>query len=676
MVHAATQQLPLEEAIPARAFERRLDELHEMLYRRGGIRPVNAAIEELSKVVLLQLQNSREPEWVVAGHGPISEVLDPQRVRDEDDLRGPKAAFRQLLALPEFEGRLPDDGLQPIWPLDEPLRIDRADVLAEALDVVPPSMVDASSLSGFDILGTAFDVFLRGRYDHSGGLATYLTPHNVAAMLAQLALAETDLLAEDISGPVVGDPCCGTGRFLVAAVHEVLRTGTLDRDRSARIEALLDHGLFGADQSASSVAKARINLLLYGVDRPFVFRVQDSITDSHVDALRGTLRVILTNPPFGEGKYDDPEGVARTQDALPSMRKRARIDPALAFLARCLDLLRDGGRVGIVLPDGLVDSKTLKDALLRHGTTRLSDVYVEANVSLPTATFALSGTVAKTSTVLMRKGGASRSSVFLARAEHVGYLKQAGAAVPDPHGDELPLIGDSISRALRQPGPLATSKEPVAFVTTAPLAARVLAEDLQTLDPSRLDPNAFAAREELRTTGGCQLRRLLDPVRRKVARADGETPFVSVLHIDDLGVVAWHKARGYTPTTPGQRARAGEILFSLLNPRQMRAAVVPDQFTEVLCSAEFGIFRASVDPYRVLALLHDPRVKAQLAPLGRGTSSSRRRIDEDDLLEVYVASVPDDVLAKAAVELRQNMAALCAATTSISAALHGVTDCS
>jgi hypothetical protein len=45
MVHAATQQLPLEEAIPARAFERRLDELHEMLYRRGGIRPVNAAIE-------------------------------------------------------------------------------------------------------------------------------------------------------------------------------------------------------------------------------------------------------------------------------------------------------------------------------------------------------------------------------------------------------------------------------------------------------------------------------------------------------------------------------------------------------------------------------------------------------------------------------------------------------
>jgi hypothetical protein len=412
-------------------------------------------------------------------------------------------------------------------------------------------------------------------------------------------------------------------------------------------------------------------LLLFGVDHPHVFAVQDSITDGHIDTLRGTLRVILTNPPFGDAKYDSPEGVARTRSALPSLRARSRVDPALAFVARCLDLLADGGRLGIVLPDGLVDSRTLKDALLRHGETRLRDVFVEANVSLPTATFALSGTVAKTSTLVMRKGGAARSGVFLARADHVGYLKQAGGAVPDPKGDDLEAIASAGSRVLSRKL-WAELSAPVTFLMESPLAAVVSSDDLQTLDPSRLDPAAFAAREALREEGGIQLREIIEPVHRGGTRADGETPFVSVLHIDNLGVVAWHKARQYNPTTPGQRANPGELLFSLLNPRQMRATVIPDSVGAVLCSAEFGVFSSQINPYSVLALLHDPRVRAQLAPLGRGTSSSRRRIEADDLLETYVPRVPNEMLEEIGRRLQDAMEDLTVATSAVTAAFHAV----
>jgi len=52
--------------------------------------------------------------------------------------------------------------------------------------------------------------------------------------------------------------------------------------------------------------------------------------------------------------------------------------------------------------------------------------------------------------------------------------------------------------------------------------------------------------------------------------------------------------------------------------------------------AEFGVFRAVVDPYAVLGLLQNPRVRAQLRPLGTGTSSSRRRIVTEDVLSVVV----------------------------------------
>jgi hypothetical protein len=109
-----------------------------------------------------------------------------------------------------------------------------------------------------------------------------------------------------------------------------------------------------------------------------------------------------------------------------------------------------------------------------------------------------------------------------------------------------------------------------------------------------------------------------------------------VLHVDDLGIVAWRDARIYRPATPGVTARGGEIIVSLLNPRRFRATVIPRRYSVVECSAEFGVFETRQDPYAVLALMQHPLVRAQLAPLGRGTSSSRRRIEPDDVLRVLV----------------------------------------
>lgn len=123
-------------------------------------------------------------------------------------------------------------------------------------------------------------------------------------------------------------------------------------------------------------------------------------------------------------------------------------------------------------------------------------------------------------------------------------------------------------------------------------------------------------------------------------------PFVSVLHVDELGAVDWPKAEEYRPVTPGLVAQAGDLLISLLNPRFLRAAVVPERYEAVQCSAEFGVFQAKCDPYAVLALLHDPQVAAQLAPLGRGTSSSRRRIQPDDVLSVLIPPVTSTWLAE------------------------------
>jgi hypothetical protein len=497
-----------------------------------------------------------------------------------------------------------------VWPLDEPFRLTNPAVLAAA-DALADEILAAGP--GVDALGTAFDALLAGRYDHTGGLGTYLTPSAVARMMADVAIPHVQ--AEPAGGPGFGDPYCGTGRFLVALL------AALPHDHPLR-----QAGPFGADVSAAAVAKARTNLLLYGVPGPLVWTVTDSVTDSSLDRIAATAPLILTNPPFGEGQYDCPAGIARAAEVLPGIAGRARIDPAVACLARAVSLLAAGGVLGIVLPDGVLGSAPVRALLAGDGP-----VEPLAVISLPPVTFALSGTAARTSAVFLRRSAAgedNRRPVVLARVEHVGYVTRAGRPVPDPAGNDLPMVAPLIVGTSLPHG------EPLDVVSDTPLVVVADPAALDSLDPSRLDPAAVAARRSVSDAGGVRLTQYLTAVPPRRCR-QAAAPFISVLHVDDLGCIDWHAAATHVPATPGVLAEPGELIVSLLNPANLRAAVIPPG-PSLQVSAEFGVFRPTVDPHAVLALLHSPPVRAQLRPLGTGTSSSRRRIGPHAVLALVV----------------------------------------
>jgi hypothetical protein len=195
-------------------------------------------------------------------------------------------------------------------------------------------------------------------------------------------------------------------------------------------------------------------------------------------------------------------------------------------------------------------------------------------------------------------------------------------------------------------------------------------EDLRTLDPSRLDPAAVAARRSLIDAGGVPLAEYLTAVAPRRCR-DVTSPFVSVLHVDDLGVVDWHAARSHSPVTPGVLAEPGELIVSLLNPAQPRAAVVPPG-EPVQVSAEFGVFQSAVDPHAALALLYSAPVRAQLRPLGTGTSSSRRRIGPDDVLALVVPELDPSTVDEIAATVRSAQRDIDAARTRLRAAYDQV----
>ncbi len=605
------------------ALAARFEAIHDLIYVRGGIRPVNSAIEELGKYLLMSLWLKQEPTAVVSGK-PIAELLETKTPSPA----ALKEIFQAANRSPRFQATVPGGDSEPLWPADEPLRMTNPEIAREILDTL--RIATATDSATGDPLGLAFDVFLRGRYDHAGGLGTYLTPEPVTRSMAHIALNLVDVFGpgDSSEGLVFGDPCAGTGRFLVSMLRECEEYyGTTDR-KSLQTWA---SGMFGADQSSSSIAKARLNLMLYGVNRPHVFTVEDSVTSSSLDVLRGSLKLILTNPPFGDGKYQDAVGIARAREVIPELPARERIDPALVFVARCIDLLADGGVAGIVLPDGLIDNRSIRRMLERsYYPIGVPDVSVEGVISLPKATFAPSGTVAKTSVVFLRRQRRSDGFIFLSQSSHVGFNKVGGKIVADPKGNDLPAI----SRAVRQVpnkakhgGSFIASEEPL--VIFQPKSDRAL------LDPMR-------AREVIRASKAIDGVPMGTFMKQKTGVRTApcpEKPYISILHVDDLGCLSWQDVLSHSPTTPGLAASSGDVIVSLLNPSKMRATVVPNDVGDVVVSPEFGVFETTCDPYAIVGLLYRPEVASQLAPLGRGTSSSRRRISEQDVLDVVIPTL-------------------------------------
>ncbi len=85
------------------------------------------------------------------------------------------------------------------------------------------------------------------------------------------------------------------------------------------------------------------------------------------------------------------------------------------------------------------------------GEPRLVDpVHLEGVVSLPTATFAPAGTMAKTSVVFLRRGRDDTNGrrVFLARADHVGFVMRKGFVAVDPEGDDLAEVAQAVAGVL------------------------------------------------------------------------------------------------------------------------------------------------------------------------------------------------------------------------------------
>lgn len=487
--------------------------------------------------------------------------------------------------------------------------------------------------AGSDCLGLAFNTLLRGKWEGGEGLGTHLTPEEVVAAMAEMVFSSEPRPRPEHSGrndhlPLFGDPCGGTGRFVLAFAN-ALRERGIAPERIGEMLRLYD-------QSSLSVDMARLNFSFEGMRSSFK-RVGDSLTAPEVTAEAECYSAIATNPPFGSGKYrwSRELEVAINRRLLRLLGLEGpgdTCDPSAVFFLRCLDLLATGGVLAIVLPDGVLHSRKFR-RLLDGYEAESGQCVLEllALVSLPAATFSLGGTVAKTSFVVMRKTDQpGDGSVYVGKVGHIGFRKRGNRRVEDPLGNDLiEVVRDYRYRQSKQ-----------GTWTEGWRSAK-------RLIPSTLQGGSSGAR--MRDRAGGPLLSSIARLHRErgLTDAGGREPWyhVSVLDIDRTGAIDVVKAAGNRPATQPQACRTGDVLMSCINPRIWRVSVVPNLVGNWTCSTEFAVLRPrdGIDPWELALRLHHGSVMATVAGLATGTSSSRQRVDKKSLLrDVVVPEVDVD----------------------------------
>jgi type I restriction enzyme M protein len=173
--------------------------------------------------------------------------------------------------------------------------------------------------------------------------------------------AVTQFIVDQVNprvGETVMDPACGTGGFLTCAI-EHLR----EQAKKAKDEQAIQTAISGIEKKHLPHVLCMTNMLLHGIDIPSSIRHDNTLTRPLRDyGPKDRVDVIVTNPPFGGIEEDGIESNFPTE-----FRTKETAD---LFLVLIMNLLKPGGRAGIVLPDGTLFGEgvksRIKEALLRE----------------------------------------------------------------------------------------------------------------------------------------------------------------------------------------------------------------------------------------------------------------------------------------------------------------------
>ena len=318
-----------------------------------------------------------------------------------------------------------------------------------------------------DAIGEAFEVFIGPALRGSEG--QFFTPRNVVNMMVTMLGPQP--------GETIIDPACGSGGFLISSLYYVW--SQIDQEGAAkgwsavqidrRKREIATRCFRGVDKDSFLAKVTKAYMAIVGDGRGGVFCENSLLnpakwSSAAQDAVTlGTFDILVTNPPFGKKIRIEGEDILSQY----SLARKWKMDkaagsfvignqlnqhrpPQILFIERCIQMLKPGGRMGIVLPEstfGMPTHRYVVQYLMQH-------VRIRGIVAMPEPLFKTSGkggTHAKVCVVFLENTPPSSRDdhdIFMADAQWCGHDSRGNPTIRHAADgteellDDVPLIAD------------------------------------------------------------------------------------------------------------------------------------------------------------------------------------------------------------------------------------------
>lgn len=374
---------------------------HDYIYGNEGMK--KTAFWELLNLIFTKLYDEKRR---------ISEAKEGKSyrrrfwvgVKEQNTEDGRKAVAERIKVL--FEELKESQMFHDVFDGNEQIMLSDRGLAFVASELAKYSFLDAT----VDVKGTAYETIVSNTLKQEAG--QFFTPRNIIKCMVEM-------LDPDQNTRVL-DPACGSGGFLVMVLDHVRRK--IARELYPNLDDLhleemlnapevdnpvreyAENMIFGFDFDPDLKKAARMNMVMAGDGHSNIYNINSleyphgSKPDVHLvakavnesikksrdrdfhfgvsdDNAQGKFDMVFTNPPFGAKVEVDKEIAERYE-----LNSTA---PEVLFIEACYNYLKPGGKMAIVLPDGILGNPNTEGVrlwILRH-------FRLLASVDLPVETF-------------------------------------------------------------------------------------------------------------------------------------------------------------------------------------------------------------------------------------------------------------------------------------------------
>jgi type I restriction enzyme M protein len=239
--------------------------------------------------------------------------------------------------------------------------------------------IDFASSEERHLFGDIYEQLLRD-LQAAGNSGEFYTPRAVTRFAVQMI--------DPKLGESIYDPACGTGGFLACSI-DLLR----EQIKTAEDQQVFQTAVSGIEKKQLPHLLCTTNMMLHGIEVPQQIR-QGNTLKRPLSSIETSemVDVIVTNPPFGGSEED---GIEKNFPSELQTKETADL-----FLQYIIEMLKDGGRAAVVLPDGTLFGEGVKTKIKK---LLLEECNLHTLVRLPNSVFAPYTSI-KTNILFFEKG--------------------------------------------------------------------------------------------------------------------------------------------------------------------------------------------------------------------------------------------------------------------------------